>query len=46
MRFPLELRFIDLDGRTVSTRPLVPPRRFAFARHAHAVVERPAGSGL
>jgi uncharacterized membrane protein (UPF0127 family) len=46
MRFPLDLVFLDRDGRPCSTRREVPPRRFAFDRRASAVLELPcAGSG-
>jgi uncharacterized membrane protein (UPF0127 family) len=43
MRFPLELRFLDAAGGTVSVRRSMPPRRFAFERRARAVLELPAG---
>jgi uncharacterized protein len=43
MRFPLDLVFLDRDGRPVSFRQCVPPRRFALDRRAALVLELPAG---
>lgn len=39
MRFPLDLVFLDRAGRPRSARAGVPPRRFAWDRRAHAVLE-------
>lgn len=39
MRFPLDLVFLDRDGRPCSVRRDVPPRRFAWDRRAGAVLE-------
>lgn len=43
MRFPLDLVFIDRDGRPCSVRHRVPPRRLVWDRRASAVLELPAG---
>ena len=43
MRFPIDLVFIDGDGRTVRTASRVPPWRIALAFRARAVIELPAG---
>jgi uncharacterized membrane protein (UPF0127 family) len=42
MRFALDLVFLDGDGRPISFRRTVPPRRFAWDRQASAVLELPA----
>lgn len=42
MRFPLDLVFLDRDGRPLSARRAVPPRRFAADRRAAAVLELPS----
>jgi trehalose synthase len=42
MRFPLDLAFLDRDGRVRSVRRAVPPRRVAADRGAAAVLEYPA----
>lgn len=39
MRFPLDLVFLDRDGRPCSVRREVPPRRVASDRRACAVLE-------
>jgi uncharacterized protein len=46
MRFPLDLVFLDGEGRIRSLRRGVPPRRFAGDRGASAVLELPAESAL
>lgn len=46
MRFPLDLVFLDRDGRPCSIRREVPPRRFAWDRRASAVLELPCGRGV
>lgn len=45
MRFPLDLLFLGECGEVVSTRRLVPPRRFVFCGQAKAVLELPAEEG-
>ena len=45
MRFPLDLVFLDRDGRPFSFRRAVPPRRLAFDRRAAAVLELPCPPG-
>lgn len=45
MRFPLDLVFLDRDGRPCSIRRAVPPRRFAWDRRAAAVLELPVPVG-
>jgi uncharacterized protein len=45
MRFVLDLVFLDRDGRPVSFRRAVPPRRIAFDRRASAVLELPSSAG-
>lgn len=42
MRFALDLVFLDGEGRVVSLRRAVRPRRLAFDRRASAVLELPA----
>lgn len=46
MRFPLDLVFLDADGRPLSFRQGVPPRRIAFDRRAAAVLELPCPVGV
>jgi trehalose synthase len=46
MRFPLDLVFLDRDCRPCSIRREVPPRRFAWDRRAHAVLELACGGGV
>lgn len=43
MRFALDLVFLDRDGRVLAVRRSVPPRRLAWQRGAHAVLELPQG---
>jgi trehalose synthase len=45
MRFALDLVFLDRDGRPVSVRRAVPPRRFAWDRRAASVLELPCPQG-
>jgi trehalose synthase len=45
MRFALDLVFLDRDGRPISVRRAVPPRRLAWDRRASAVLELPSRSG-
>jgi uncharacterized membrane protein (UPF0127 family) len=45
MRFALDLRFLDRDGRLVDERLAVPPRRIVFRHGAEMVLERPAQGG-
>src|SRR5665811_1467113 len=45
MRFPLDLVFLDRDGRPCSFRRAVPPRRLAWDRRASAVLELPCSAG-
>jgi uncharacterized membrane protein (UPF0127 family) len=45
MRFPLDLFFLDADGRVLSVRRRVPPRRVAWQRGARAVLEVPSPEG-
>jgi uncharacterized membrane protein (UPF0127 family) len=44
MRFPIDLVFVDGDGRAVRMVPNLAPWRMAVEPFAHAVVELPAGS--
>jgi len=44
MRFPLDLYFLDGDGRAIEVRRRVPPRRVARCRGASAVLEIPSPS--
>jgi len=46
MRFPLDLVFLDGDGRPCSFRRAVPPRRIAWHRGASAVLELPCSTGM
>lgn len=43
MRFALDLVFLDRDGKPLSVRLDVPPRRVAANRRAAAVLELPCG---
>ena len=45
MRFPLDLVFLDREGRVSSARRAVPPRRFARDPCAAAVLELPCSRG-
>jgi len=45
MRFALDLVFLDDDGRPLSFRRGVAPRRLAFDRRAAAALELPARPG-
>jgi hypothetical protein len=45
MRFALDLVFLDREGRPISFRRAVPPRRFAWDRRATSVLELPCGQG-
>jgi trehalose synthase len=45
MRFPLDLVFLDRDGRPCSIRRELPPRRIASDRRASAVLELPCPGG-
>jgi uncharacterized membrane protein (UPF0127 family) len=42
MRFPLDLIFLDCEGRPLSSMSAVPPRRFAGDRRSSAVLELPS----
>lgn len=42
MRFALDLVFLDGEGRPISLRREIPPRRLAWDRRASAVLELPA----
>ena len=43
MRYPIDVVFLDADGRAVSIRPALLPWRFAAVRGASSVLELPAG---
>jgi uncharacterized protein len=45
MRFALDVYFLDADGRLLSLRRRVPPRRVLRCRGAAAVLEVPAAEG-
>jgi uncharacterized membrane protein (UPF0127 family) len=45
MRFPLDLVFLDPEGRVCSVRRRVAPRRLAWDRRADAVLELPCPPG-
>jgi uncharacterized membrane protein (UPF0127 family) len=45
MRFDLDVYFLDREGRVLSVRRRVPPRRFLRCRGASAVLEIPSGEG-
>lgn len=42
MRFPLDLYFLDAEGRVISVRRRVPPRRIAWQPGARYVLEIPS----
>jgi len=42
MRFPLDVYFLDADGRVISARRRVPPRRVLWQRGAAAILEIPS----
>ncbi|HEX6204925.1 MAG TPA: DUF192 domain-containing protein [Solirubrobacterales bacterium] len=42
MRFPLDVYFLDADGRVISARRQVPPRRVLWQRGAAAILEIPS----
>jgi hypothetical protein len=42
MRFALDLVFLDRAGQPVTRRRMVRPKRLAFERRAHSVLELPA----
>jgi uncharacterized membrane protein (UPF0127 family) len=44
MRFPIDVVFVDRDGRAVRLVRDLAPWRIAGARRAHATIELPAGS--
>jgi uncharacterized membrane protein (UPF0127 family) len=44
MRFPIDVVFVDRDGRAVRIVRDLAPWRIAGARRAHATIELPAGS--
>lgn len=45
MRFPLDLFFLDGEGRVLSVRRQVPPRRIVWRRGARYVLEIPSPQG-
>lgn len=45
MRFELDLLFLDGEGRVLSVRRRVPPRRIVWQRGARAVLEIPSPQG-
>jgi uncharacterized protein len=45
MRFPLDLLFLDREGRVVEIRREVPAARIVHCRRADAVLELPSPSG-
>lgn len=45
MRFPLDLFFLDGEGRVIAVRRRVPPRRVVWQRGAKAVLEIPSPEG-
>lgn len=44
MRFPIDILFLDADGRVVAAVQDLPPWRFKAAPGARAVLELPAGT--
>ncbi len=42
MRFPLDVYFLDAEGRVLSARRRVPPRRVLWQRGASAILEIPS----
>jgi uncharacterized membrane protein (UPF0127 family) len=45
MRFPLDVFFLDGEGRVISTRRRVPPRRIIWQQGAKSVLEIPSPEG-
>jgi uncharacterized protein len=45
MRFPLDLYFLDREGRVLSVKRRVPPRRVVWQRGARSVLEIPSPEG-
>lgn len=45
MRFPLDLYFLDDEGRVLAVRRRVPPRRVVWQRGARNVLEIPSPQG-
>jgi len=45
MRFPLDIYFLDEEGRVISVRRRVPPRRVVWQRGARNVLEIPSPQG-
>ena len=45
MRFALDVYFLDAEGRVLSVRRRIPPRRVLWQRGAAAVLEVPATCG-
>lgn len=45
MRFELDVYFLDPDGRVLSARRRVPPRRVLWQRGSAAVLEIPSAQG-
>lgn len=45
MRFELDVYFLDRDGRVLSVRRRVPPRRVVWQRGSAAVLEIPSPEG-
>gem|GEM_PF-4247003 len=45
MRFELDLYFLDGEGRVLSVRRRVPPRRVVWQRRARYVLEIPSPQG-
>jgi uncharacterized membrane protein (UPF0127 family) len=45
MRFALDVYFLDREGRVLSVRRRVPPRRFLWQRGARKVLEIPSRRG-
>jgi uncharacterized protein len=43
MRYPIDVVFLDADGRVVSIRHALRPWRFASSRGSRSVLELPAG---
>ena len=44
MRFPIDVVFVDADGRAVRVVPQVKPWRMAASLRARSVIELPAGT--
>jgi uncharacterized membrane protein (UPF0127 family) len=45
MRFALDLYLLDEDGRVLSVRRRIPPRRVVWCRSARKVLEIPSPEG-